>query len=206
MVAPAARERQRLPRGERRSQLLEAAAKVFADRDPAEVTFEEIADAAGVSRALFYNYFRDRNGLLEAIHRLYVERLRLRVQAGLAGASGENALGAAVRAHVEFAADDPDGYRYAAGRVPFAGVSAIMDNRRIELAPVYGGGTHADLVAVGTFAVIESMVLHWLDHGGPADSPLSADDLVALLTALLMTGLQGLVAQHFPIDPHYPTG
>jgi hypothetical protein len=40
----------------RRSQIVEAAVRVFSETDPVEVTFEEIAEAAGVSRALVYNW------------------------------------------------------------------------------------------------------------------------------------------------------
>jgi len=63
-MANPTRTRTRLARDERREQLVDAAAAVLQGRDPAEVTFEEIADAAGVSRALVYNYFGDRNGVL----------------------------------------------------------------------------------------------------------------------------------------------
>ena len=52
----------------RRHQIVEAAAQLFEGRDPTEVPFEEIADAAGVSRALVYNYFGDRSGLLAAVY------------------------------------------------------------------------------------------------------------------------------------------
>jgi AcrR family transcriptional regulator len=51
----------------RKAQIVEASITVFAGRDPSSVTFEEIAEAAGVSRALVYNYFGDRGGLLAAV-------------------------------------------------------------------------------------------------------------------------------------------
>jgi len=204
LVAPATRERHRLPRDERRSQLLVAAARVFVGRDPSEVTFEEIADAAGVSRALVYNYFADRNSILEAVHREFVERLRTRVQEHLRDAQGEEALSRAVRAHVEFAGEQPDGYRYAAGRVPFAGLTRAMETRRRELASVYGSGGHAELMAVGTFAVIETLVLHWLDQGEPERGEITADELTSFISTLLMDGLRGVVLAGFPLTPHYP--
>src|SRR5215470_15509912 len=59
-MAEPTRTRTRLAREERREQIVDAAAEVFQGRNPADVTFEEIADAAGVSRALVYNYFGDR--------------------------------------------------------------------------------------------------------------------------------------------------
>ncbi len=42
---------------ERRSQLLEAALSLFAHRAPEEVSLDDVAEAAGVSRPLVYRYF-----------------------------------------------------------------------------------------------------------------------------------------------------
>jgi hypothetical protein len=36
------------------------------------------------------------------------------------------------------------------------------------------------------------------------DGAVTPNDLVELMTAFLMTGVHGLVAGHFPIDPRYP--
>ena len=54
-MAQQSRIRTRLARTQRRDQIVDATAEVLRERDPAVVTFEEIADAAGVSRALLYN-------------------------------------------------------------------------------------------------------------------------------------------------------
>ncbi|MFJ6660931.1 TetR/AcrR family transcriptional regulator [Streptomyces sp. NPDC091377] len=53
-AAPAYR---RLSVEERRSQLLEAALGLFAHRAPEEVSLDDVAEAAGVSRPLVYRYF-----------------------------------------------------------------------------------------------------------------------------------------------------
>src|SRR5262249_62347488 len=116
VMAHSTRARTRLAREERREQIVDAAAAVFRGRDPAEVTFEEIADAAGVSRALVYNYFGDRNGLVEAVYKRNVGILAWRSGEALATTRGkENALRALGEVHVEFAQIDPAGYRSAAG-------------------------------------------------------------------------------------------
>lgn len=47
----------RLSVEERRSQLLEAALSLFAHRAPEEVSLDDVAEAAGVSRPLVYRYF-----------------------------------------------------------------------------------------------------------------------------------------------------
>ncbi len=67
----------------RRELILDAAERVMAGRLPAEVTFEEVAEAAAVSRALVYNYFNDRTGLLVALAERTLARLDREVRAAL---------------------------------------------------------------------------------------------------------------------------
>ena len=54
---------------------------MFSETDPVEVTFEEIAEAAGVSRALLYNYFGDRGGLVAAVYLHTFNELNVRLNA-----------------------------------------------------------------------------------------------------------------------------
>src|ERR687891_398237 len=60
--------RRRLEPGRRRAEIVQAASALYRGRDPATVRFEEVADAAGVSRSLVYAYFGDRGGLLAAVY------------------------------------------------------------------------------------------------------------------------------------------
>lgn len=87
----------------RRELILDAAERVMADRLPAEVTFEEIAEGAGVSRALVYNYFSDRTGLLLALAERTLDRLdrdvRSAVDAETGIAAQMEALGHAYLSH-----------------------------------------------------------------------------------------------------------
>ena len=73
MSAPAYR---RLSVEERRSQLLEAALSLFAHRAPEEVSLDDVAEAAGVSRPLVYRYFPGgKQQLYEAALRSAAEEL-----------------------------------------------------------------------------------------------------------------------------------
>lgn len=53
----AARERARLQVDERRSQLLELGLQLFAERSVDELSIDDIARAAGISKGLLYHYF-----------------------------------------------------------------------------------------------------------------------------------------------------
>ena len=164
----AVRVRTRMNRVERREQILRAAAEVFQGRDPADVTFEEIADAAGVSRALVSNYFGDRGGLVEAVYQRHVEALRARVDEALQSARGcREAMRRLVRLHLEYAASDPAGYRYAARQTTFGPLRHGDERPLADMATAYGDGPEADLLATGTVAAIRAMTMRWLDGGAP---------------------------------------
>ncbi|MDV6299179.1 TetR/AcrR family transcriptional regulator [Dietzia maris] len=62
-----------------RTSLLQAARQLFAERGVAETTAEEIAEAAGVSRATFFNYFQNKHGIVIALHDAHVSTLGLLV-------------------------------------------------------------------------------------------------------------------------------
>jgi len=70
---------QRLDPGARRDQILDAASALFAERGYEEVSIEEIARAAGVTRGLVHHYFGGRKqvyvALLERLGAAHEERL-----------------------------------------------------------------------------------------------------------------------------------
>jgi AcrR family transcriptional regulator len=67
--------RRRLSPGDRRSELLVLGAEVFGQRPYDEVRIDEIAERAGVSRALMYHYFPDKRAFFAAVVRAEGERL-----------------------------------------------------------------------------------------------------------------------------------
>jgi AcrR family transcriptional regulator len=67
--------RRRLSPEDRRSELLELGAEVFGQRPYDEVRIDEIAERAGVSRALMYHYFPDKRAFFAAVVRAEGERL-----------------------------------------------------------------------------------------------------------------------------------
>ena len=67
--------RRRLSPEDRRSELLALGAEVFGQRPYDEVRIDEIAERAGVSRALMYHYFPDKRAFFAAVVRAEGERL-----------------------------------------------------------------------------------------------------------------------------------
>jgi AcrR family transcriptional regulator len=70
-----AEPRRRLSPDDRRSELLALGAKVFGERPYDDVRIDEIAERAGVSRALMYHYFPDKRAFFAAVVKAQGDRL-----------------------------------------------------------------------------------------------------------------------------------
>ncbi|GGS55385.1 TetR/AcrR family transcriptional regulator [Streptomyces cinerochromogenes] len=67
--------RQRLDPADRRAQLLAVGARLFAARPYADVLMEEVAQEAGISRALLYRHFPSKHALFAAVYQQAADRL-----------------------------------------------------------------------------------------------------------------------------------
>ncbi|MBL0088974.1 MAG: TetR/AcrR family transcriptional regulator [Ideonella sp.] len=72
------RRRQRLAPEERAGQILDFAARLIIDEGLTELSMERLGREAGISKALIYNYFPNRNDLLRALLEREMEVLRER--------------------------------------------------------------------------------------------------------------------------------
>ncbi|WP_078893666.1 TetR/AcrR family transcriptional regulator [Streptomyces sp. CT34] len=70
--------RRRMGVEERREQLIAVALDLFSHRSPEDVSIDEIAEAAGISRPLVYHYFPGKQQLYEAALRRAAEELSAR--------------------------------------------------------------------------------------------------------------------------------
>ncbi|MFD4542935.1 TetR/AcrR family transcriptional regulator [Streptomyces bauhiniae] len=67
--------RQRLTAADRRARLLETGARLFAAQPYADVSMEEVAGEAGVSRALLYRHFPSKHALFAAVYQQAADQL-----------------------------------------------------------------------------------------------------------------------------------
>src|SRR5436190_7810037 len=183
--------RTRLQPDVRRTQIIEAAARVLDGRDPMDVTFEEIALAAGVSRALVYNYFGDRGGLLAAVYLHTFDRLtHLLNESVHAEEPPEQRVRAIVHRYLEFAADNRGAWRllHITGAVDHPSVRGARRRHMEQLAAAWGAeGAEGRIVAYAVAGLLESATLDWLDQEETDDTAV-AD----LLFDLMWTGLSSL--------------
>lgn len=96
----------RLPRGERREQLLDAAAELVLEGGSESVTMEAVAARAGVSKGLGYAYFDNSADVLVALHDREMTDLEQRATEGsLAAEDLEGRIRAAVGAWFDLVAE-----------------------------------------------------------------------------------------------------
>ncbi|MGY6499539.1 MAG: TetR/AcrR family transcriptional regulator [Acidimicrobiales bacterium] len=176
----------------RRAQIVEAAIEVFSGREPAEVTFEEIADAAGVSRALVYNYFGDRGGLVGAVclrcFELLDEAIAPAFDPELRPAEQSREW---VRRYLQFATERPGPWSLI-GSASASQHPSVTEARRQRLdivAERWGGTPEARIVA----AAVSGMIQAAITEQEQSEAPLEFERFANLLGALAWRGLSQLV-------------
>jgi AcrR family transcriptional regulator len=181
------RARTRLNPQARREQIITAAEHLFGHREPAEVTFEQIAEAAGVSRALVYNYFGDKGGLLAAVYLRSIGDLDLALaRAFTRSGSGEERLRAIIGCYLDYA----DANAAACRLISWAEacehplVQQARRRRYQAVARSWGPSTDARMIARGVLSLLEGVVLEWLDD--PASDRARTE---GVLFSLLWSGL-----------------
>jgi AcrR family transcriptional regulator len=181
----------------RREQILVAAERVYDGREPSDVTFEEVAAEAGVSRALVYNYFGDKGGLLAAVYLRSSSRLDEELRRALAsGGSGRARLRRVVGCYLRFAREHA-GIWAVIGTAESATHPAVQQARRQRYEAMAGhwGSTPDTLIlARGVVSFLEGATLEWLESGGH-DEEATAD----LLHTLLWGGIATLGGQRIDL-------
>lgn len=105
----------RLPREQRREQLLDAALTVLVDCPLPELSMEAVADAAGVGKPVLYTVFRTRAELVGALlhreHRLGLEQVFTAMPGDLSTPGPTAAYAATVSAFLGAVLDNPTRWR-----------------------------------------------------------------------------------------------
>ena len=176
----------RMPRDERRGQLLQIASEVFVDRGFHATGMDEIADRAGVSKPVLYQHFSSKLDLYLAVLQQHVDYLVSGVRQALRTTTdNRQRLRAAVQAFFDFIEHDSQGYRLifendygnepqVAAQVKVA-TEACTDAVFDLISRDSGLDPHrARMIAVGLVGVSVDCARYWLD----ADSPITKEDAV----------------------------
>ncbi|MFD4588141.1 TetR/AcrR family transcriptional regulator [Streptomyces sp. NPDC058423] len=221
--APATRAYRRLSVEERRDQLLRAALTLFAHRAPEDVSLDDVAETAGVSRPLVYRYFPGgKQQLYEAALRSSADALVLCFAEPPTGPPTER-LGRVLDRYLDFVDGHDAGFSalMRGGSVAETSrTSAIVDEVRRAAAEqilVHLGvpepGARVRMMVRTWIAAVEAASLIWLDEEKrPSAVELRdwlVDHLVALLAATAATDEEtaGVVRELLALEtPSGPVG
>ncbi|MEV6761230.1 TetR/AcrR family transcriptional regulator [Streptomyces sp. NPDC051105] len=164
--------RRRLGVEERRQQLIGVALELFSRRSPDEVSIDEIASAAGISRPLVYHYFPGKLSLYEAALKRASEDLAGRFAEPREGPLGARLL-RVMRRFFDFVDEHGPGFAALMRGGPAVGSSAtnaLIDSVRqaayeqiLAHLDVTEAPARLELVVRSWISLAESTALIWLD-------------------------------------------
>ncbi|MFD3588570.1 TetR/AcrR family transcriptional regulator [Streptomyces sp. NPDC058683] len=164
--------RRRLGVEERRQQLIGVALELFSRRSPDEVSIDEIASAAGISRPLVYHYFPGKLSLYEAALKRASEDLAGRFAEPQEGPLGARLL-RVMRRFFDFVDEHGPGFAALMRGGPAVGSSAtnaLIDSVRqaayeqiLAHLDVTEAPARLELVVRSWISLAESTALIWLD-------------------------------------------
>ena len=181
----------RMPRAERRAQILDAATRAFARTGFAATSLDTIAAEAGVSHVILYRHFASKNDLYRAV----LDRASMR----LADAVGVDHYDeATIPSLLRAAAADPDAFRllfrHAAREAEFRDVVDAMRSTSTEIAlrhltEIPAGPWRRWAAQLLPIVTLEA-VIAWLDNGQP-DPDSAADHIGAAIDAFIQAAQVG---------------
>jgi AcrR family transcriptional regulator len=125
-----AQARTRLASDTRREQLLRAGVDLLRTRTPDQISVDDLAREAGISRGLLYHYFEDRDAFVVAVLEQASEELRQALRADPEASSRER-VEAGIDAFIAFAEAHAAGFRaLLTGHVTNRKVAALIERTR----------------------------------------------------------------------------
>lgn len=169
---PTTGARRRMGVEERRQQLIAVALELFSRRSPEDVSIDDIASAAGISRPLVYHYFPGKHSLYEAAVRRAAEELASRFTEPHEGPLSERLL-RVMRRYFDFVSEHGPGFSALLRGGPAVGTAQanamIDDVRKAAYAQVLTHlgiaepGPRLALVVRSWVGLAETTALTWLD-------------------------------------------
>ncbi len=200
----------RMPRDQRRIQLLDAASEVFASKGYHAAAMDDIADAAGVSKPVLYQHFPSKLDLYLALLDQSCERLAEVVEEALASTE-DNAdrVIATVAAFYEFVSSESGDFRFifesdlTGDRAVQQRLSQVNAEISDAIAEVIAEDTslpvrQAKLLAVCLVGIAQVSARYWISGGR---STVTLEEAKHLVSNLAWRGISG-----FPLTEHDKTG
>ncbi len=199
----------RLPREQRRQQVLAAALDVFSTAGYHAASMDEIAEHAGVSKPVLYQHFPSKLDLYLEILDAGIEELMAAARAALSGTT-DNAtrVRAMVNAYFAFVEDPRGAFRlvFESDLSNEPAVRQRVDAADLALASISAAVIAEDtglsddealLVSSGMLGTVQVAARRWLRDGDQVSHETAAD----LITSLAWRGISGFPLTHPPATP-----
>ena len=189
----------RLPRDERRAQLLVAALEVFTAAGYHSAAMDEIADRANVSKPVLYQHFPSKLELYLAVLDLHIDSLVFAIQKAIAS-NRENSsrVAATVEAYFGFIDSEGEAFRLLfesdmnlepqvrerLNRMTYDCAAAVSAVISIDTGL---GKEESMMLAVGIIGTVQTTARHWLYRDGKIDRQRATE----LVMNLIWRGISG---------------
>jgi AcrR family transcriptional regulator len=196
----------RLPRDQRRIQLLDAASEVFASKGYHAAAMDDIADAAGVSKPVLYQHFSSKLDLYLALLDQSCYRLVEVLEEALASTE-DNAdrVIATVAAFYEFISSESGDFRFVfeSDLTADGAVQQRLSRVNAEISDAIAGviaedtslpPPQAKLLAVSLVGIAQVSARYWISSG---TSAITLEEAKHLVSSLAWRGISG-----FPLTEH----
>lgn len=182
----------------RREELLDAADRAVRSLG-SDVSMEDVAAEAGITKPVLYRHFGDKEGLHDALAERYVDELEQTLQGATTGARGRARLEATIYAYLRYVEHEPERYRFllqAANKPSGGKLVADFRRRNVETCAFATAESLrragldpalSELWAHSVSGMIRSVGIWWLESRS-----LPRDQLARHLTAVLWEGLPAL--------------
>ncbi len=189
----------RLPRSERRAQLLDAAKDVFVQRGYHAAAMDEIAERAGVSKPVLYQHFPGKLDLYLALLDASIDEFDAQVRAALNSThDNKRRVIATMDTYFSYVGSDNTSFRLLFENDLTSSpdvrdrLDALTRRSAEAIAPVIAEDTglsseESQLLAAGMVGMAQVAARFWL----AADGSLPRPDAVALVSSLGWRGIRG---------------
>ncbi|MBJ7505786.1 MAG: TetR/AcrR family transcriptional regulator [Candidatus Nanopelagicus sp.] len=189
----------RLPRDERRAQLLVAALEVFTAAGYHSAAMDEIADRAKVSKPVLYQHFPSKLELYLAVLDLHIDSLVFAIQKAIASTrENSSRVSATVEAYFGFINSEGEAFRLLfesdmnlepqvrerLNRMTYDCAAAVSAVISIDTGL---GKEESMMLAVGIIGTVQTTARHWLDRDGKIDRQRATE----LVMNLIWRGISG---------------
>lgn len=189
----------RMPRRERRAQLLESALEVFVAQGYHAAAMDDIADRAGVSKPVLYQHFPGKLDLYVALLDASCDTIIDNCRAALASTTdNRDRVAATMKVFYSYVASEEGAFRlvFESDLTSEPEVRARVDRVTVECASMIADVIRTDtglpdepseLLAVSLVGMAQVSARFWLAGGGE----ITQDDAASLVAGLAWRGIRG---------------